>query len=124
MLARYMTYRIVFLVDTRGRLYLFFCLLQSYKLFLSLSVSKKPHKQNKKPPKHIADFIKTTKKRRISLIRVFEPIPGRRVREERERESLNQRAYYLNDGLLYADLALSGKPLLHNIVIIENVLYD
>lgn len=44
--------------------------------------------------------------------------------EKREHESLNQRAYYLNDGLLYADLPLSGKPLLYNIVIIENVLYD
>lgn len=44
--------------------------------------------------------------------------------EKREHESLNQRVYYLNDGLLYADLLLSGKPLLSNIVIIENVLYD
>lgn len=44
--------------------------------------------------------------------------------EKRERESLNRRAYYLNDGLLYADLPLSGKPLPRNIVIIENVLYD
>lgn len=36
----------------------------------------------------------------------------------------NQGTYSLNDGLLCLDPAVNRKPSLHNIVIIENVLYD
>lgn len=70
----------------------------------------------------IADFIKQEKDGAIALSILWIWTHSREV--GCEHESLNQRAYYLNDGLLYADLPLSGKPLLDNIVIIENVLYD
>ncbi len=36
----------------------------------------------------------------------------------------NQGTYSLNEGLLCLDPAVNRKPSLHNIIIIENVLYD
>lgn len=68
-------------------------------------------------------LLRQPERERSALSVNLNPYRGDRL-EIREHESPNQRAYYLNDGLLYADLPLSGKPLLYNIVIIENVLYD